>query len=159
MAVVEHRLVENLIVGHRHHAAGVLPRMDPRRRLGGLLGRRLAHFHDRGLDEAQADHVAAHAPHHDPVADIECPAAENHEISGKRRDHLLQRDRQAGREQPEHRRELRRIIEPNRDHPQHENRRQNEANRLARPEAGAAIEAAANRPCGNSPEQPTPAPR
>src|SRR3954452_18261457 len=58
--VIVHRLVEHLVVGDGDDAPGELAAADPHRRRVALLLRRLAHFHDPSLHEAQIDDVAAH---------------------------------------------------------------------------------------------------
>ena len=86
--VVVDRLGEDLGVGHRDDGAGELATLHPHGGVGALDARRLAHPHDGGLDEAEPKHVA----HGDAVADVEGRAAQDHEVAGHRRDHLLQRN-------------------------------------------------------------------
>jgi hypothetical protein len=101
-----------------------------------LLSRRLAHFHDRGLDESQANHVAAHAAHRDAITNRKSRAAQDNEVARDRCDDLLQREREAGGHQPERRRQPCRVVEPDREQSADEHDGRDQADGLACPEPG-----------------------
>jgi len=94
----------------------------------------MAHFHNCGLDEAQAHDVAADAAHRDPVADGERVATKDDEIPGDRCHHLLQRKGEARRDQSEGRRKPRRVAEPDRQNTKDQDHGRDQADALASPE-------------------------
>lgn len=150
--VVEDGGVEDLVVGDGDDPAGVLAAGDPHGRVGVLDGRGLAHLHDGRLHEPQRDDVAADAPHDDPVADAEGVAAEDDDVGGEGGDDPLERERDAGRDQPEERAELGRFGEPDGDDAEEEEDRQEEVDPLPRPEAQALVPPAGDQHPGEGAE-------
>src|SRR4051794_32376162 len=67
--VVIYGFIEYASIADRHEPPGILSAFDPHRRVRRLNWRRLAHLHDRGLYEVESHYIAAHAAHHNPIAD------------------------------------------------------------------------------------------
>ena len=100
----------------------------------------------------KSDHVAAHAAHHDAVADVEGLAAQDHEIARDGGDHPLQREGEAGGDQRPRVGQPGRIVEPDRDQAEDRRRGGEQADDLPPPEAEAGV-AAFLRNCAQRPPQ------
>ena len=135
--VVVDGLVEDAAVRDRHDAARELATPDPHGRVGGLHSGWLPHFHDRGLEEPQGDHVAPHSAHHDSVPDREVVSSQDEQVTGERRHHLLHCKRQARAGKAQCSRHAPWVVEPDGGE-HHETRdRDHQADHLAAPEANA----------------------
>jgi hypothetical protein len=94
----------------------------------------LAHLEDRRAQEAEPDDIAADATHDDAVSDGEDVAAQDEEVTGERRDRLLQRERGAGGEDAERGGRVQPVVEPDRQQPEHDEDRSREIDALPSPE-------------------------
>jgi hypothetical protein len=101
------------------------------------------HLHHRRLQEADADDVAADAADLDAIPGGEVGPPQDREVPGERGDDALQREREPHGQQPGGRGQVLRIVEPDRQHAEHQEPRGHEVEALPAPEARALAGAAA----------------